>query len=194
MSAQPSLAAIAGDDEIPVTVVVSRQVRPGREAEYEEWLTGVMHAAAQFEGHQGASVIRPTDHEHPEYVLIFRFDHYRNLRRWQGSEIRDQWLARAKPLIVSEAKVQVLTGMEGWFTLPGRKPPGPPPRYKMAVMTACAVYPISLALGLTVRPMLAKLPLLVGTAVMTVAMILLMTWAVMPLMTKLFYRWLYPRE
>jgi antibiotic biosynthesis monooxygenase (ABM) superfamily enzyme len=45
----------------PVTAVFSRRVRPGREAEFEDWAHGVIVAATRWPGHLGASVLHEPD-------------------------------------------------------------------------------------------------------------------------------------
>lgn len=43
----------------PVTTTVSRRVRPGHEAEYEQVLQGLIAVATKFPGHLGVEVFRP---------------------------------------------------------------------------------------------------------------------------------------
>jgi hypothetical protein len=75
-------------DQDPVTLTVSRRVKRGREAEYETWLKGINQVAASFPGFCGVNVIRPSSNGQGEYVSIFRFDSYTNLKAWEESEIR----------------------------------------------------------------------------------------------------------
>lgn len=42
-----------------VTVVVTRTIKAGREADYEAWLRGVAEVAGRFKGHLGMTVFRP---------------------------------------------------------------------------------------------------------------------------------------
>lgn len=88
-----------------------------------------------FEGHLGVNVFRPTDSSNPEYRIIFKFDRMSNLRRWEESEIRREWLERAESLTLGPPEIQTLTGLETWFTLPAQKAIVPPPRYKIALLT-----------------------------------------------------------
>src|SRR5829696_2067310 len=52
----PAGARPAGD-ELPVTVLYSRRVKPGREADFESWAHGIVAASRQFPGHLSASVL-----------------------------------------------------------------------------------------------------------------------------------------
>ncbi len=70
-----------GDDP-PVTAVASRQVKPGREQEFEEWVSGILAAVNKFPGYLGSEVLRPSDPEDNEYKIISRFVHESNLHAW----------------------------------------------------------------------------------------------------------------
>jgi antibiotic biosynthesis monooxygenase (ABM) superfamily enzyme len=58
-----------GDDP-PVTAVASRRVKPGREREFEEWVSGILAAANRFPGYLGSEVFRLIDPEDNEYKII----------------------------------------------------------------------------------------------------------------------------
>lgn len=175
-----------------VTVCISVKAKRGHEKEFEEWLEDVGRAASQFTGHQGLTVLRPAGNASEEYVYIFRFDTYAHLKEWEDSEVRRQWVAQLQNLTEGKAKKQVLTGLEYWFSLPGAVTMAPPPRYKMMIITILAIYPLSTFLPPLLSPFLGFLPPLVRALLIVIVLVLLMTYAVMPLMTRLFARWLYP--
>ena len=175
----------------PVTVVTSRRVKPGREAEFEAWLDGIGNEAAKFPGFLARRITRPQDHEHPEYVIVFKFTSYSTLRGWTESAVRHAWLEKVKPLVLDDFKETALTGMETWFTVPSKPGLPPPPKYKMAVVTFLVVFPLSLALGTWLVPVLSFLPWPLPSFITTVGMIALMTWLLMPRATWLFKKWLY---
>jgi uncharacterized protein len=180
---------IAADS--PVTIDVSRRIKPGCEAAFEEVLLGTIAAAMSFEGHLGVNVFRPTT-INSEYRVIFKFDHLSNLRCWEKSEIRHEWLAQMEGLTLGLVKVQVLTGLETWFTLPGQHTITPPPRYKMAIITWLAVFFMIVGINLLFGAFLNSLPMLLRSFILTVTLVSLMTYVVMPRMTQLFTGWLYP--
>jgi antibiotic biosynthesis monooxygenase (ABM) superfamily enzyme len=181
-------------EDPPVTAVASRRVKPGREGEFEEWVGGILGAASAFPGYLGCEVLRPNDPQDDEYRMVFRFDHASNLKRWEGSDERREWLEKARPLLREKEKVQVLTGLETWFTLPSRDGEPAPPRYKMAVVTWLAVFPLISAIFFVLGPVLNALPTLLRTLVLTLIMVTTMTYVVMPRMTRLFSFWLYPKK
>jgi uncharacterized protein len=180
--------------EGPFTTVVRRRVKPGKEAAFEEWLKGVMRDAVTFPGHLGAGVIRPTSRKRPEFIIVFRFDTYENLMAWETSDTRRGWVERVQPLITGETSVQRLTGLEYWFTVPGHAGSVPPPRWKMAVVTWLALAPIVMIVQPLLMPVVAPLPSWGQITIMAGVMVAVMTWLVMPQMTKLFSSWLYPED
>ena len=183
----------APGDDPPVTAVASRRVKPGRAREFEEWVSGILAAANEFPGYLGSEVLRPSDNEDDdEYRIVFRFDHASNLHAWENSKERQHWLRESRPLLHEEERVHVLTGLETWFTLPTKPGEPAPPRYKMAIVTWLAIFPIVTLIFSLFGQWLALLPTLLRTLVFTAVMVTLMTYVVMPRMTRLFSFWLYP--
>ena len=180
----------------PVTVVITRKVKPGCEPAFEKFISGITASAMTFKGHLGTNVFRPSHPKDREYRIIFKFDRASNLRVWEESECRRQWLARAESLRLEPARIRIITGLETWFTLPSPKGLLPPPRYKMATITLLALFPSIQVANLTLAPLLAllPLPLLLRSLIVTAILVLLMTYVLMPRMTKLFAKWLYPKR
>ena len=60
---------------VNVTWLIRTHVKPGKEEEYEEWLSGIAKDCSEFGGFQGVTIFRPNDpgHRHPEYVATLRF-------------------------------------------------------------------------------------------------------------------------
>lgn len=175
-----------------VTVVISRRVKPGCEGEFEAFLVGVIAACSQFPGYLGSSIFRPASMDDPEYRVIFKFDRLSHLRRWELSEERQMWFAQAEALTDSPPNVQVLTGLETWFTLPGKAAIVPPSRYKMALVTWLAVFPLITAISTVLQNQLLLLPNVFRVMVITAIAVPVMTYLLMPQMTKIFAGWLYP--
>jgi antibiotic biosynthesis monooxygenase (ABM) superfamily enzyme len=174
-----------------VAVTVQRTVRPGREGDYEQWLHGVIAAAGRFPGHLGAEVVRPPRGGRA-YILLFRFDTLDHLLAWEASDERRRWVAEADTLTEGPAATTRVTGLETWFALPGEGPLTPPPRWKMALVSWAAAFPLIQALNAAATPTLSFLPPLVRGAAVGLMMVLLMTYAAMPLLTRALAGWLYP--
>jgi len=178
--------------ELPITVVISRRVKPGCETEFEAFLIGVTTACATFPGYLGSTIFRPVDADDPEYRVIFKFDRLNNLRRWETSAERQHWFAQAEALTEAPPTIQVLTGLETWFTLPGKATITPPPRYKMALVSWLAVFPLITAISTVLNNQLSHLSMVLRVLVVTAIAVPTMTYLLMPQMTRLFAWWLYP--
>jgi antibiotic biosynthesis monooxygenase (ABM) superfamily enzyme len=178
------------DQEGPVTVTVRRRVKPGREAEYEAWLKHISGVAGRFTGHMGVNVIRPDGVRHKDYVTIVRFDTYRHLRDWEESPERAELTVQLEGLVEGEARVQRVTGLEFWFTLPEAPAARPPSPHKMALVLV-VVFGLVVSIHLAFGTWLAQLPGLVRIAVVVVAQVLLVTYLIMPQVTRLLRPWLF---
>jgi antibiotic biosynthesis monooxygenase (ABM) superfamily enzyme len=70
----------------------------------------------------------------------------------------------------------------------------PPPRWKMAIITWIAIYPIITILLLILGPViLGHLPIPAVTLILSVTLVALMTFVVMPVLTRAFRPWLQAR-
>ena len=177
----------------PVTMLLVRTVKPDRLIDFDEWVQGVKQVIRQFEGYLGTDIIRPRDHTHPEYVIMARFDSYEHLRAWMTSKEREELLKKSQDLTIGEAHVQEAHGFEPWFTLPERTVAStPPPKYKMALLTMLAIYPSLLALGTLLSYLLPTWPRALLILLNVILLVPLMTYYIMPWMTRLFRTWLYP--
>jgi hypothetical protein len=186
------LASNSSEDNYLVTTVISHVVKPGREEGYETWFHGIAADARKFKGHLGVSTIRPQHHAHPEYVVILKFDCYDNLKAWLESDVRREWIERLQPLIEKPEEIQTLTGLETWFTLPNKSMKAPPPRYKMALVTWLGVFVTISILNRLLVPLLSWLPALLTSLTITGLTVMLLTYLIMPRLTQLFRKWLYP--
>lgn len=175
-----------------VTAVIAHLLKPGREKAYEDWMREIIPVAKTFPGYLGVNILRPQAGGHPEYIIVLHFDHYAHLQNWLDSNDRQDLIQRTKPLVQEAEKVQVLTGLETWFELPKRPQRSPPKRYKMALLTWLGVFVTMSVVSRLLQPLLAPLPLLM-TQFMTIGVVVFcLTYIIMPRLTHLFRKWLYP--
>jgi uncharacterized protein len=169
----------------PVTTTVTRRVKPGHEPLYEQFLDGIITAASRFPGHLGAEVFRPQTAAAGDYRIVYRFDTTAHLRAWLDSPEHAAWLQQAEPHVLGPLRRQVLTGLEAWFTLPTQPGVPPPPRSKMALVTWATIFPLITLVVIATAPLLGGLPLVARLAVTTAVTVPIMTWVVMPRVTRL---------
>jgi antibiotic biosynthesis monooxygenase (ABM) superfamily enzyme len=176
----------------PVTVVVTRRVKPGREAEYEAWLAQLLRDSASLPGYLGTTVHRPPPGGPRNYTSVFRFDSVDHLRGFEESEVRRRALASVVGLVEEDAAWRQLTGLEFWFTAPAGTVVPQPSRVRMALLMIVVVYGLVLSIGQLVALLLGDAPAPLRLLVTIIIEVALMTWVIMPRLTRLLSRWIYP--
>ncbi|NUN64739.1 antibiotic biosynthesis monooxygenase [Pseudanabaena biceps] len=178
----------------PITLVISEVIEPNMMEEYEEWTKGINQAAQQFEGFIGVQVIRPRDHHNPEYVVIVKFENYSYCKSWLASPIYEHWMQSSKKFVSKRSQQQLPTGLELWFTLPTTNPSnlGQPAYYKQVIIGVITVYPLILVANFTLTPLLQGLPFLISLLISVTFVSALLSYPVMPYVTKVLGFWLYP--
>jgi antibiotic biosynthesis monooxygenase (ABM) superfamily enzyme len=71
--------------------------------------------------------------------------------------------------------------------------PAGPPRYKLALLTWAGAYTVITLLLALLGPAIASWPLVLRTLVLSVTMVVALTWLIMPRLTRLFGGWLHAR-
>lgn len=181
----------------PIAIVFRRRARAGREVEYERWLEGMQHETRGFPGYLGVHTVKPPPGRR-EYVSIMRFASMEALAAWERSEQRRTWLARLPAdCVEGEPEVRRAVGVETWFTADDVIPAPQPVRWKMALVLATVVYVLILILGPIVSAALSALgieaPLEARLAISVAVEVSLMTWVIMPRVTRALEGWLYRR-
>ena len=171
------------------TEVISRNITADHEKDYDDWLKRFMAMERQFPGYLGTTIIAPGGNTLSMRYIINRFADQASLDAWENSQ-------EAIKLIEEVSKYSTrdrMTGLETWFSLPDLKTIGAPPKWKMAIVSFIAAYSISsvaqyiLSLYFTQQPLLTNM-------LMTIILVVGLTYFAMPLLSRLLRRWLYPRN
>jgi antibiotic biosynthesis monooxygenase (ABM) superfamily enzyme len=86
----------------------------------------------------------------------------------------------------------MLSGLEGWVRRAGQPVIVPPPRWKVAVATWVGILPVLEVVFFLFVPYLAPLPPVLRPVVLSAVLIPVMTYGVMPAVTRLLRPFLYP--
>jgi antibiotic biosynthesis monooxygenase (ABM) superfamily enzyme len=175
---------------VGATEVISWKVTPGREAEFEAWAHDLTTVATRQEGHLGATWLRPHT-AGDTYHVVIRFSSAELLEKWMGSDERGRWIDKLGGIAFAESVRR--TGMETWFSLPGLNV-RPPPQWKMVVVTLAAIYPLSLLFNWLVAPSVRGFPLFLRALLFPCALVPLLTFVIMPSLSKLLRTWMYGRR
>lgn len=178
-----------------VTVLIARRVLPAAVPEFEAAMQGMLAAAEHFPGHLGGQVVSPQEvgdaAEPLLYHVVFAFDNEAHLAAWQKSSERAHWLEQVLPHTVGTQQLHRVSGLDYWFAAPNSTTRAAPPRWKVATVTWLGIFPTVLFLFLTVAPLLADWWLAPRVAVITVLVVVLMTWVVAPRLTRWLHPWLH---
>lgn len=179
----------------PITVCISRKVKPGHEAAYERALHDfVQRTLKTMPGQLGVHIMRPIPgSDSREYGIIRKFANRHALEDFRTSAEYLEWNFIAKDMTEGSSRVEELSGLESWFT-PLGSPLRPLPKWKMALLTLLGVYLTSLFLNATVGPWIKSCPPFIGLFISAALFVSLLTWLVMPIISHLFRKWLYPEE
>ncbi len=180
------LGADAAAAPQPVTVTVARVVRPDQQDAFERWARNVLAQAADFPGNLGVSLLHPGP-DSSEYHLVYRFTDDESLAAWERSPQRRIALAKAEDM-VDDVRYARAQGLESFFT----RGPRPGPRWRLTLLTIVAVFAITSTFQQLVAPHLASWPLELRLVLSAFVIVIAMGHLVMPLLTRLFARWLHP--
>ncbi len=179
----------------PVAVLTLRTVKPGCVERFEVELHGFISRSLHTEGQLGVHVLRPESGSGPrEYGIVRRFSSTEYRDRFYGSPLFQQWESTVAPLTEGGPKREELSGLETWFTLPGQRTMIPPPRWKMALVTVVGVWPASMLVPWLLNPLITNLPLQLRALCVSVGIVILLTWAIMPLLVRILNPWLQRRS
>ena len=170
-----------------IHVAITRIAKAGKEAEFQDRLRQFFHESFSHSGVVGASMIVPAAGSGSrEFGILRSFASSEDREAFYASAMFKKWNDSIKHWTEGEPIHRDLHGLEVWFRTQG----GPPSRWKMAIVTFLGVYPISLALTLTIGPHLKTLPAPVSSLIFSGLMIAMLTWVIMPWLTRVLHAWL----
>ncbi|MCV6605584.1 MAG: hypothetical protein OIF34_09770 [Porticoccaceae bacterium] len=176
----------------PLTMIVRHRVEAGKETQFDQWSKGIRAAAKTFAGFLGTEIIRPVaggdDVSGNEYACIIRFAEYNQLKSWIDSDLRRQWVARASEFSSEPPREEYYHSLEFWFDTP--KAATPPPRYKMVLLSFVVIW-VQVSLLVPLISSWIDAPFAVTAAVSVMLIVLLTTYVVMPLVTRVLKGWLF---
>ena len=171
----------------PVTAVSSVRVPPENQAAYRQRHREVVERLQTFDGFLHSDLYEPVEGVQDDTVVVFAFDTREHLDRWLGSDERRDVVGRLDELSEGARTVNVVGGFAGWFAdlgTPAVK------RWKQASVVLLALFPTSLALNVVRDLLLPDIGLVPGVLMLNVAGVAILTWLLMPVLTRLLAGWL----
>ncbi len=176
-----------------VTTVITRRVRPGRGAAYEERLAALLDDAAGIDGYLGSDVQRPAaDEGATDYVSVVRFATPEQLHAFERSDLNAAFQRDIAPHVEGDAVWDTHTGLEFWFDPPPGTVVPQPVRWRMALVLGVVVYVLVLVFGAVAVRILGDWPGPLRLAAVIAVEIVLMTYLILPRITRALAGWIYP--
>lgn len=175
---------------MPIHIAITRRVKPGCEAEFQQALREFFQTSFAHGGVLGATmIVPPPGSDSREFGILRTFADEKERNDFYASPAFKTWEKKCAPLTESGSwTYRELHGLEAWFRSPG----GPPPKWKMAVATFFGVFPLAMLLNLTLGPVIHDWHFVLRNAAFTTAVVALLSWIVMPLVIRMLHGWLQP--
>jgi hypothetical protein len=181
---------LASDEnsEPPVAMVFTHRVAKERVADYLAWRRKAIEAQAHYPGYLATEFFEPYGKQ-DEWVDVVRYASLKDLENWMESKARRDLIDELDTIVESRHAHRV-TGLEGWFAVnrPGETTKGPPP-WKQALTVLFALYPTVMALTF-LKPLWQNLSLPVQMLFGNILSVALLTWLIMPAVSRLLGFWL----
>jgi antibiotic biosynthesis monooxygenase (ABM) superfamily enzyme len=186
---------IREDDADMVTVVVAHPVEPADEEAFLTWQGRVTDAEKQFPGFRGAELFRPVPGVQPEWTALYRYDTDEHATAWLESDERKKLLAEGKRFKDFELH-RISSPFGSWFAPPGGDKDGEqgPPNWKTGLSVLVGLYPTVVLLTLAISNIWPSASLWQSLLLGNICSVSLLTWVVMPLVTRALRFWLVPRR
>jgi uncharacterized protein len=177
----------------PIHIAITVRVRKPYVAEFEHALKDFAGRSLAEPGARGVQCLYPPPGSaSTEYGILRSFANTADRDAFYGSALFKDWLARIAPMIEGETTRRQLYGLEAWF----RDPKEPmPPRWKMAVLTWVAAWPVSMFWSFIVVLALGQnIPQVIQGALVAAGLVVTLTWVAMPFLVKIAHPWLHPKR
>jgi len=178
-------AAAAGDPG--VRMVTSYLLRDEGRAVHRAVHDDVMSELRNYSGFREREILDAVPGVQPETVVILTFDDETSLRTWLDSDERARLLSRLDPHIEGTFTTNVLGGFAGWFTFDTA---AEPKRWKQAAVVLLALFPTVLLITYVRTLLWPDAPLVPAVFVGNVIGVAILTWVLMPPLTRKLSRWL----
>ena len=176
----------------PIHVAITRRIKPGCEQEFQTALKEFFARSLIESGvHGAAMLVPPPGSGSTEYGIIRSFASIAERDAFYASPLYREWKKRVAPLSNGEPEARELHGLEAFFR--GNNS-APPPRWKMAIATYLGVVPTIMTLALTLGPRIRSWNFVMYNLVFNACVVVLLTWVVMPLITRALHGWLQAGE
>ena len=192
----------------PITVSIRREVDSAHIAEATAWVQTGVNLANKYPGFLGSGWVRAGERS-TVWHMLYRFANEETLEAWERSPERSWWLSMGEGFVRSE-RSRRRTGIEGWFDEPAtgsvpvigcrgircgrRRPAARAAPVEAGRDDLARLLPGQPAVRLPRVPVpgWADLPIWLRALATTLVLTPIMTYWVLPFVTRMLRRWLAP--
>jgi antibiotic biosynthesis monooxygenase (ABM) superfamily enzyme len=176
----------------PIHIAITRRIKAGCETAFQAALKEFFTTSFAHTGVHGASMlVPPPGSPLPEFGILRTFANEQERDDFYASPMFKAWEERIKSLVEGKPVYRQLNGLEAWF----RSPHNPPPRWKMALLTWFAVWPVSMAVPAALNPLIGQsVPKVIFAGAVAGGIVLVLTWGAMPLLVELAKGWPHAQD
>ncbi len=178
------------------SMIIEHSVLRGKGLSFRFWHANLSRTARKYAGYIRTDLCPPIRGADLKWYSIIHFDTAENLNHWLKSGDRERLIQAGQKSFESYQFKSFTTGLEGWFsTKTGSEQLGlDPPAWKQNLTVVFALYPtimlqsaVFAALGL-MKGWSPSVSMLVNNLITSS----ILTWIIMPSVTRLFSFWLVP--
>ncbi len=179
-----------------VSVIMARSIKTGCELAFWAAETEVELALDKASGFLAINHLPTITEGKNEYITIVQFDSVENLAQWEQSEIRAILLEKLNESIDGDIRRKSVTGLEGMFDMHSNDTSDKvmaPPKHKMAILIIGVIFTMLVVLRPVLNRFTSFLPEWAQLFIVVSIQVLLMTYFVMPALTRWLSKWLFAK-
>ncbi|WP_282045964.1 antibiotic biosynthesis monooxygenase [Roseibium album] len=174
----------------PVTLAVTDHVPVEAKADYEA-LVEELHQL--FETQNGFLSVDTVRHSRPhqvEYTVLSRWSDEVAVTQWRENPAIREKLTQIETITGGPAQHVQAIGLGMWVDHAEGSAPHLPPAWKRTAMSVAAVYPMLMLLMALSSPIIGSLPQFLQVLIIVIVLSVLLTWPIMPWLSKVLRPWL----
>ncbi len=174
----------------PITLAVTDHVPTAAKARYEVLVEELHRLFEAQNGFLSADTVRHSRPHQIEYTVLSRWSDETAVTLWrQNPTIRGK-LDQIKAITGGPAQHVQAIGLGMWVDHAEGTAPQLPPAWKRTAMSVVAVYPMLILLMMVSSPIIGGLPQLLQVLMIVIVLSALLTWPIMPWLSKVLRPWL----
>ena len=176
----------------PISILISRKYKSGHKNRIQSLARELSEIAGRHPGFISVKHVFNNHSGSENSMTLLKFDSCESLFRWQESVERERWLKKYEDYVEGQVERTTVTGLESFFEPSDQENSiSQPARYKMVLVLTTVIFLLLITLKPVFELLLGSTPEIVRTFLLVAVQVVLMTYGVMPLVTRLLSSWLH---